>query len=88
MTILGRIEFYVGSKIKMIYFSPEWGSPVNISLRSIKINIFGIFDVDKHDWLISKYPMRFRSKKWYWPLVIRVLDMSLVNARIIYNHAN
>ncbi|GBP90626.1 hypothetical protein EVAR_67374_1 [Eumeta japonica] len=28
------------------------------------------------------------GKKWYWPLVIRVLDMSLVNAWIIYNHVN
>lgn len=44
--------------------------------------------VDKHDWLISKYPIRFRGKKWYWPLVIRVLDMFLVNAWIIYNQVN
>ncbi|GBP70847.1 PiggyBac transposable element-derived protein 3 [Eumeta japonica] len=44
--------------------------------------------VDKHDWLISKYPIRFRGKKWYWPLVIRVLDMSLVNTWIIYNRVN
>ena len=45
--------------------------------------------VDKHEWLITKYPIRFRGKKSYWPLVIRVLNMSLVNAWIIiYNHIN
>ncbi|XP_045456089.1 piggyBac transposable element-derived protein 3-like [Melitaea cinxia] len=44
--------------------------------------------VDKHDWLISKYPIRFRGKKWYWPLVTRILDMYLVNAWIIYNQVN
>lgn len=44
--------------------------------------------VDKHDWLIAKYPIRFRGKKWYWPLVIRFLDMFLVNSWIIYNEVN
>ncbi|CAG4973430.1 unnamed protein product [Parnassius apollo] len=44
--------------------------------------------VDKHDWLISKYPICFRGKKCYWSFVIRILDMSLVNAWIIYNQIN
>ena len=40
--------------------------------------------VDKHDWLIGKYSVGIRGKKWYWPLFIRILDMSMVNAWTIY----
>ena len=41
--------------------------------------------VDKHDWWISKYATTIRAKKWYWPIFIRILDMAVVNAHIIYN---
>ena len=40
--------------------------------------------VDKHEWWISKYSVSIRSKKWYWPLFTRLIDMSPVNAYIIY----
>ena len=44
--------------------------------------------VDKHNWLISKYPISIRGKKWYWPLFIRMIDMVVVNAWVIYKFVN
>ena len=40
--------------------------------------------VDKHGWLVGKYSVGLREKKLYWPLFIRILDMSMVNAWTIY----
>lgn len=40
--------------------------------------------VDKHDWLVSKYATGLRGKKWYWPIFTRILDMTIVNAWVIY----
>ena len=44
--------------------------------------------VNKHDWLVSKYPISIRGKKWYWPLFIRMIDMAVVNAWVIYKFVN
>ena len=40
--------------------------------------------VDKHDWLVGKYSVGIQEKKWYWPLFIHILDMTMVNAWTIY----
>ncbi len=40
--------------------------------------------VDKHDWLAGKYSVSIRGKKWYWPLFIRLLDMTMINAWIVH----
>lgn len=40
--------------------------------------------VDKHDWLVGQYVIQIRAKKWYWPLFIRMIDMSVVNAHRLY----
>lgn len=40
--------------------------------------------VDHHDWLLGKYCIRIRGKKWYWPLFTRMIDMSMINAWIIH----
>ena len=44
--------------------------------------------VDKHDRLVSKYPISVRGKKWYWLLFIRMIDMAIVNAWVIYIFVN
>ena len=44
--------------------------------------------VDKHDWLVGKYSVGIRGKKWYWPLFTHILDMTMVSARIIYKFVN
>lgn len=46
--------------------------------------------VDQHDWLIGKYGIQVRGKKWYWPLFTRMVDMALTNAWILYRtiHGN
>ena len=44
--------------------------------------------VDKHDWLVGKYSVGIRGKKWYWPLFTRILNMTMVNAWIIYKFVN
>ena len=40
--------------------------------------------VDKHDWLVSKYNISIRGKKWYWPIITRLIDMSIVNSWTLY----
>ena len=40
--------------------------------------------VDKMDFLISLYPMDFRSKRWPTRVILHMLSMSLVNAWIEY----
>lgn len=45
-------------------------------------------DVDLHDWLVSKYGVNIKGKKRYWPIVIRLLDMCVVNAWIIHKLVN
>lgn len=40
--------------------------------------------VDHHDWLVGKYSVSIRGKKWYWPLFTRFLDMAVVNSWVIY----
>ena len=40
--------------------------------------------VDHHDWLLKNYSISIRSKKWYWCLFTRIVDMSLVNAYLLY----
>ena len=44
--------------------------------------------VDKHDWLVGKYSVGIPGKKWCWPLFTRILDMTMVNAWIIYKFVN
>lgn len=41
---------------------------------------------DLHDWLASKYCIKIRGKKWYWPLFTRIIDMAIVNAWIFHKH--
>ncbi|XP_039631232.1 piggyBac transposable element-derived protein 3-like [Polypterus senegalus] len=40
--------------------------------------------VDHNDWLVGKYVVSIRGKKWYWCLFTRMLDMAIVNAWIVY----
>jgi hypothetical protein len=41
--------------------------------------------VDLHDWLVSKYAVSIRGKKWYWALFVRLLDMAVVNTCTLFN---
>ena len=42
--------------------------------------------VDKLDWYINKYRMKIRSKKWYFPIFINIVDTAV--AHILYSQAN
>lgn len=44
--------------------------------------------VDLHDWIIGKYPISIRAKRWYWPLIIRLFDMAITNAWILHKLVN
>ena len=44
--------------------------------------------VDKMDWLINKYRIKIRAKKWYFPLFMNMIDMLVVNAYVLYCMAN
>jgi hypothetical protein len=38
--------------------------------------------VDHQDWLVGKYTIQIRGKRWYWPIFTRIVDMALTNAWI------
>ncbi|XP_066958973.1 piggyBac transposable element-derived protein 2-like [Macrobrachium rosenbergii] len=42
--------------------------------------------VDKMDWMINK--IKIRGKKWYFPIFTYIIDMTVVNAHILYCMAN
>ena len=44
--------------------------------------------VDKMDWLINKYRIKIRAKKWYFPLFMNMIDMTVANAHVLYCMAN
>lgn len=44
--------------------------------------------VDKLDWNVQKYRIRFRGKKWYFPLFTNAIDVALYNAYVLYISAN
>ncbi|GFV46621.1 piggyBac transposable element-derived protein 2 [Trichonephila clavipes] len=44
--------------------------------------------VDQHDCLLEKHTIRIRGKKWYWPIVNRVIVMAVVNTYILFNLTN
>lgn len=41
--------------------------------------------VELHDWLVSRYAVSIRRKKWYWALFMRLLDMAVVNTWTLFN---
>lgn len=44
--------------------------------------------VDKLDWNIQKYRIKFRGKKWYFPLFTNAIDLIVVNAYALYTASN
>ncbi|KAF0308538.1 PiggyBac transposable element-derived protein 2 [Amphibalanus amphitrite] len=44
----------------------------------------GMGGVDIHDWHLSKYNIAIRGKKWYWCLLTRMIDMTVVNAWLLH----
>lgn len=43
----------------------------------------GMGGVDKLDALVAVYRTRIRQRKWYWPLVVYLLDVSVVNGWLL-----
>ncbi|XP_045107573.1 piggyBac transposable element-derived protein 3-like [Portunus trituberculatus] len=44
----------------------------------------GMGGVDLHDWLIGKYGIAIRGKKWYWCLLTRMIDMTIINSWLLH----
>lgn len=44
--------------------------------------------VDKLDWNVQKYRIKFRGKKWYFPLFTNAIDVAVVNAHALYVASN
>ena len=42
----------------------------------------------KKDWLINKYRIKIRGKRWHFPIFTNIIDMTVVNAHILYCMAN
>lgn len=59
------------------------GQPSQITIEQPQlIRQYNMFmgGVDLHDNAVSNYRISIRSKKWYWPLWLSVLESSVVNA--------
>ena len=39
---------------------------------------------DKMDWVINKYRIKIHGKKWYFPNFTHIIDMTVINAYILY----
>lgn len=52
--------------------------------KLIKTYNKGMGGVDLHDWLIGKYSIAIRGKKWYWCLLTRMIDMTIINSWLIH----
>lgn len=48
----------------------------------------GMGGVDLHDQAISTYNIKFRGKKWWWPLFASMINSCVVNAWKLYKSAN
>ena len=48
----------------------------------------GMGGVDLYDQLLGAYRPSIRGKKWWWPLFINVLNISVVAAWKIYRHSH
>lgn len=48
----------------------------------------GMGGVDLHDQAISAYNIKFRGKKWWWPLFTSMINSCVVNAWKLYKSAN
>ncbi|XP_017795699.1 PREDICTED: piggyBac transposable element-derived protein 3-like [Habropoda laboriosa] len=44
--------------------------------------------IDKLDWNVNKYRIKIRGKKWYFPIFTSIIDTTVVNAYVLYCHAN
>ena len=44
--------------------------------------------VDQHNWHLENYRIKVRSKKWYWCLFTRILDMAILNSCLLYSRIN
>ncbi|GFU06372.1 piggyBac transposable element-derived protein 3 [Nephila pilipes] len=44
--------------------------------------------IESHVWLVEKHTIRIRGKKWYWPIITRIVDMAVANTCVIYNMVN
>lgn len=48
----------------------------------------GMGGVDLHDQAINNYSIKFRGKKWWWPLFTAMLSSTVVNAWKLHKTAN
>ena len=44
--------------------------------------------VDKMDWMINKYRIKIRGKRWHFPIFTYIIDMTVINAYVLYCMAN
>ena len=40
--------------------------------------------VDKLDWLVNKYRVKIRGKKWYFRLFTNMIHVTVVNAHVLF----
>lgn len=48
----------------------------------------GMGGVDLHDQAINAYNIKFRSKKWWWPIFTSMINSCVVNSWKLYKSAN
>ena len=77
----------VEPKVKATRFSRKEKKKMEIAMpRIIAEYNKHMGGVDHHDWLASHYAIGIRGKKWYFPLVMRGLQMALVNSWLIHKY--
>ena len=80
---------YCSSEVQRRQKCERGSSTVSVQIpKLVKSYNAGMGFVDQLDWNVGKYRVGIRSKKWYWCLFTNLLDITVVNAWILYNIAN
>ena len=44
--------------------------------------------VDQMDWMVNKYRIKIKLKKWYFPICTNLINMTVVNGHVLYEMVN
>lgn len=66
------------------YFRKEHVTKTIPCPQSVKLYNKTMGGVDRSDQNVSTYPTSIRGKKWYYPIFLHLLDLTLVNSWILF----
>ena len=82
---IGSTIYGVEPKGKLLRYSVDHENKINIkcpnAISQYNLNMGG---VDKSNYLVSLYRLRYKSRRWYMPIFYYLIDVCISNAWILY----